>query len=112
MFGGQDAIARDKGELVEALPADGRAVLNADDPRVWAMRSRTSARVLAFSGSGGPAPDGPALWSSGITADRLGRPRLRLHRRSDDGRVDDADVALRLTGRHQVPNAVAAAAAA
>ena len=48
-FGGQAAIAQAKGELVDALPRDGVAVLNADDPLVWAMRSRTSARVLAFS---------------------------------------------------------------
>jgi UDP-N-acetylmuramoyl-tripeptide--D-alanyl-D-alanine ligase len=48
-FGGLDQVAQAKGELVEALPADGVAILNADDPRVLAMASRTQARVVTFS---------------------------------------------------------------
>src|SRR5690606_9129939 len=50
-FGGVEAIAQAKGELVEALPAadaGGVAVLNADDARVAAMAGRTKARVLTF----------------------------------------------------------------
>src|SRR5207245_2473980 len=47
-FGSVEAIAQAKGELVEALPADGVAVLNADDPLVDAMAARTSARVVTF----------------------------------------------------------------
>ena len=115
-FGGQQAIARAKGELVEALPATGHAVLNADDPLVWAMRERTSANVLVFSGSGSgsdsQALDGPAVWVSQVTADRLGRHAFVLHHRDGSGAVDAAEVGLRVTGRHQVPNAAAAAAAA
>ena len=42
-FGSLDAIGVAKGELVEALPANGLAVLNADDQRVSAMASRTDA---------------------------------------------------------------------
>lgn len=48
VFGGKEAIARAKGELVEALPADGTAVLNADDPLVSEMAGRTKARVTWF----------------------------------------------------------------
>ncbi len=51
VFGSRDAIAATKGELVEALPADGVAVLNADDPLVAAMASRTPARVVRFGES-------------------------------------------------------------
>lgn len=43
-----EVIAAEKAGLVEALPADGSAVLNADDPLVWAMREKTKARVIGF----------------------------------------------------------------
>jgi alanine racemase len=56
-FGDLDAVAREKGELVAALPADGLAVLNADDPRVVAMAQRCPAPVVwvgAADAAGGP----------------------------------------------------------
>jgi len=43
-----DGVARAKSELVVALDASGCAVLNADDDRVVAMRSLTSARVITY----------------------------------------------------------------
>ena len=46
--GSIEAIARAKSELPAALPADGLAVLNADDERVAAMRGVTRARVRTF----------------------------------------------------------------
>lgn len=49
--GGIEGVATAKAELVAALPAGGTAVLNADDPRVSAMRARTGARVLTFGSS-------------------------------------------------------------
>jgi UDP-N-acetylmuramoyl-tripeptide--D-alanyl-D-alanine ligase len=47
-LGSQDEIAREKGDLVAALPDDGVAVLCADDPRVMDQAPRTRARVLRF----------------------------------------------------------------
>ena len=47
-FKSMDAIAEEKADLVRALPADGVAVLNADDARVVAMATLTKARVVTF----------------------------------------------------------------
>ncbi|MFN3706267.1 MAG: UDP-N-acetylmuramoyl-tripeptide--D-alanyl-D-alanine ligase [Thermoflexales bacterium] len=48
-FGSLDETAREKRALVEALPADGLAILNRDDPRAWAMRDFTAAAVAPLS---------------------------------------------------------------
>ncbi|BCX05988.1 MAG: alanine racemase [Candidatus Roseilinea sp.] len=50
-FGALDETAREKRALVEVLPADGLAILNCDDPRVWAMRDFTRAQVVAVGAS-------------------------------------------------------------
>ena len=72
-FGGLDQVARAKGELVEALPADGAAILNADDPRVLAMAARTGARVVTFGVEAAPprcAPRTSGWTTSGGPASR------------------------------------------
>jgi UDP-N-acetylmuramoyl-tripeptide--D-alanyl-D-alanine ligase len=99
-FGSRAAIARAKGEIVEALPAEGTAVLNADDPLVAVMAGRTRARVVTF-GLGGDV-----TWRD-LRLDELGRPAFEL---GHDGHW--APVRLLEAGAHQVPNAVAAAAMA
>ncbi|MEU4529843.1 UDP-N-acetylmuramoyl-tripeptide--D-alanyl-D-alanine ligase [Micromonospora ureilytica] len=101
-FGSQEAIAQAKGELVEALPPDGLAVLNADDPRVDAMASRTRARVVRY----GEAPDADVR-AEDVTLDERGHASYTLV--TPEGR---APVRLRLAGRHQVWNTLAAAAVA
>jgi UDP-N-acetylmuramoyl-tripeptide--D-alanyl-D-alanine ligase len=100
VMGDLDAIARSKGELVEALPSKGTAVLNAEDPRVAAMAARTSAAVVRF-GAGGD------VVAEDVRLDDELRPTFRL--RTPAG---DADVRLGVAGRHQVDNALAAAGAA
>ncbi|MFZ9565205.1 MAG: UDP-N-acetylmuramoyl-tripeptide--D-alanyl-D-alanine ligase [Ilumatobacteraceae bacterium] len=52
LVGGLDGVAQAKGELIEALPPQGFAILNADDERVRAMASRSSAPVLLYGESG------------------------------------------------------------
>jgi len=102
-FGGLDQVARAKGELPEALPADGVAILNADDPRVLAMAARTQAQVVTF----GIEAAGAAVRAADIRLDELGRPSFTLL--TPEGSVP---VTLRLHGAHNVPNALAAAALA
>ncbi len=109
-FGGQAAIAKAKGELVEALPGHGWAVLNAQDPLVWPMRDRTEAQVLAFGVE--VEVEGAAVWASGLTSDTLGRYAFRLQAAGIGPAQAPVEVQLQGLGHHQVLNAVAAAAAA
>ena len=101
-FGGREQIAQAKGELVEALPEDGAAILNADDPLVRAMASRTKAKVLLFGESG----------EADVRAENVrlmdsGQPAFMLHTPSGA-----SEVTMRLYGEHHVSNALAAAAVA
>ncbi|EMF29476.1 MULTISPECIES: UDP-N-acetylmuramoyl-tripeptide--D-alanyl-D-alanine ligase [Streptomyces] len=104
-FGGREQIAQAKGELVESLPPaeeGGVAILNADDPYVRAMSSRTKAKVLLFGESG----------EADVSAENVrltdsGQPSFRLHTPSGA-----SDVTMRLYGEHHVSNALAAAAVA
>jgi UDP-N-acetylmuramoyl-tripeptide--D-alanyl-D-alanine ligase len=104
-FGGRAQIAQAKGELVESLPPaeeGGVAVLNADDPYVKAMASRTKARVLLFGES-----DEADVRAENVTLTAAGQPSFRLHTPSGC-----SDVTMRLYGEHHVSNALAAAAVA
>jgi UDP-N-acetylmuramoyl-tripeptide--D-alanyl-D-alanine ligase len=102
VFGSREAIAQAKGELVEALPSDGLAVLNADDPLVAAMADRTAARIRTFGTS--PAAE---IRAADITMDAYGRASFTLVTPTGQ-----SPVALRLSGGHHVSNALAAAAVA
>ena len=101
-LGGLDGVARAKGELVEALPAGGTAILNADDDRVLAMRDRTSASVLTY-GHG----TGADVRIEDLVLDELARARATL--RTPWGAVE---VALGVPGAHMAANAAAALAVA
>ncbi|GGJ85537.1 UDP-N-acetylmuramoyl-tripeptide--D-alanyl-D-alanine ligase [Pilimelia anulata] len=101
-FGSVDATAAAKGELVAALPADGLAVLNADDPRVRAMAARTAAQVQLV----GTAADAD-IAARDVTLDDRGRAAFTLV--TPEG---SAPVRLGVAGAHQVGNVLAAAAVA
>jgi Alr-MurF fusion protein len=111
-FGSLDAIAREKGDLVAALPAGGLAVLNADDPRVSAMRERTPARVMTF-GVGDAGHRGPAHTAGrqhpDVRASEIVVTREGLHFTVDTP-AGRCKVHTPLLGRHQVYAALAAIA--
>jgi UDP-N-acetylmuramoyl-tripeptide--D-alanyl-D-alanine ligase len=101
-FGSLERIAAAKGELPAALPADGVAILNADDHRVAAMAARTSARVVMFGRSAAAN-----VRAQQVRTDELSRPSFRLVTAAGS-----APVQLQLYGEHHVHNALAAAAIA
>jgi UDP-N-acetylmuramoyl-tripeptide--D-alanyl-D-alanine ligase len=101
-FGSVEAIAAAKGELAEAVAADGLVVLNADDPAVRAMATRTRARVTLV----GEADDA-AVRAVDVSVDARGRASYTLVVRNGRARVT-----LAVPGRHQVGNSLAAAAVA
>jgi UDP-N-acetylmuramoyl-tripeptide--D-alanyl-D-alanine ligase len=100
--GSLDAIARAKSELPAALPPDGLAVLNADDPRVAAMRGVTRAEVRTFGLSAGADVRAEEVASLGLdgTVFTLRTPWGTRRVRSGT------------PGRHLVPHALAAVAVA
>ncbi|WOC12017.1 UDP-N-acetylmuramoyl-tripeptide--D-alanyl-D-alanine ligase [Gordonia sp. MP11Mi] len=101
MFGTLADVAQAKGELVESLPTDGIAVLNADAPIVRGMTPRTQARVLTY----GVADDADVRATDIVLDDQL-RASFTLHSPWGSTVID-----LQARGEHQVPNALAAAAA-
>ncbi|MGS2723632.1 UDP-N-acetylmuramoyl-tripeptide--D-alanyl-D-alanine ligase [Porticoccus sp. GXU_MW_L64] len=103
-FGSVDAIADAKGEIYSGLPADGTAVLNLDEAYVDRWRSLIGERnCLTFSVANREAD----VFASDVSADELGFCRFVLH-----GPEGEAEVKLKISGRHNVANALAAAAVA
>ncbi|RSS79760.1 UDP-N-acetylmuramoyl-tripeptide--D-alanyl-D-alanine ligase [Streptomyces sp. WAC06614] len=100
-FGGAEAIRTGKGELVEALPLGGLAVLNADDRAVLSMRCRTAAPTLTY-GTGHAD-----MRATDVRTDRCGRAVFTLRHRGQE-----AAVRMQLHGAHHAVNAAAAAAVA
>ncbi|RAX46673.1 UDP-N-acetylmuramoyl-tripeptide--D-alanyl-D-alanine ligase [Arthrobacter sp. AQ5-06] len=105
-FGGVENIAQAKGELLEALAGGGTAVLNLDDDRVAAMRSRTGATVLGFSAEGRADATVRAVNPDTNTE---GNPEFELVL---PGGETGLHVSSRLIGAHHTGNLLAAAAAA
>ena len=100
--GSQEAIARGKAELVQALPPapEGVAILNFDDPWVRKMEEKTKARVFFY----GLSPESD-LWADRVEGLGLEGIRFRMHYRGET-----LHVKIPLIGRHSVHTALRAAA--
>jgi UDP-N-acetylmuramoyl-tripeptide--D-alanyl-D-alanine ligase len=94
------AIVNGKAELVEALPADGTAILNFDDARVRAMASRTKAKIFTY----GLSPEAD-LWSDNIEGLGLEGVSFDMHYAGETLHVH-----LPLLGQHSVHTAMRASA--
>lgn len=119
-LGAIERIAQAKAELVTALPADGVAVLNADDPLVDAMASQAQAQ-RAFGLSSQARIDARIfryglfadcdLWADEIMSEGLDGIRFRFHYRGRFAGQGESSVHVRvpLLGRHSVHTALRAA---
>lgn len=107
-FGSVEVIAKAKSELVAALPPGGWAVLNADDPRVSAMAELAPGPVATFAVGAEPTFGSIRVWASDVVADDRQRASFILH--AAGAVTGSAPVRLQVSGWHQVPNALAAAA--
>jgi UDP-N-acetylmuramoyl-tripeptide--D-alanyl-D-alanine ligase len=99
-LGSIENIAAAKAELIEGLKPSGIAVLNADDELVMRMRQKHTGRIITFG------IDHPAdVTASQIVSPTLGSIGFRL--RTPRG---EAQASLPMSGRHNLMNALAAAA--
>jgi UDP-N-acetylmuramoyl-tripeptide--D-alanyl-D-alanine ligase len=94
-------IARAKYELVESLPPDGYAILNADDERVAAFARGLGERALLYGTDPGAYVRAEQICDEGLDGTRFVLSVEELRR----------DVHLHLIGRHNVLNALAAISA-
>ncbi|HZM72958.1 MAG TPA: UDP-N-acetylmuramoyl-tripeptide--D-alanyl-D-alanine ligase [Candidatus Polarisedimenticolia bacterium] len=103
-IGSLDAIEDAKAELVEALPRDGVAVLNADDERVVGMAARTAARPLTYGFAEDADVRADEVRSAGFDGMRF------VLQATVAGRAVRQPVAIPGLGRLSIHNALAGAA--
>ncbi|HEX8162984.1 MAG TPA: UDP-N-acetylmuramoyl-tripeptide--D-alanyl-D-alanine ligase [Pyrinomonadaceae bacterium] len=101
-FASVEEIAEGKGQMVEGVKPGGVAILNADDARVAAMRAKHAGRVVTFG-----VEQAADVTAADIESKRLGLTRFRLVTP-----LGEAVAELPLPGRHNLMNALAAAAVA
>jgi UDP-N-acetylmuramoyl-tripeptide--D-alanyl-D-alanine ligase len=99
-LGSIENIAAAKAELIEGLKPEGVAILNADDDLVMKMREKHSGRVLTFG-----IENDADVSATHIDTSSLGQISFRLRTP-----LGEAQASLQMSGRHNLSNALAAAA--
>jgi UDP-N-acetylmuramoyl-tripeptide--D-alanyl-D-alanine ligase len=104
-FGSLDAIEATKGELLDALPKDGVAVVNGDDPRCRRLATKKALRggIVKLFGLDNSLGD-LALWATDVASGPDG-----LSFRMVDGQGHEVRVQTALLGRHNISNLLGAA---
>jgi UDP-N-acetylmuramoyl-tripeptide--D-alanyl-D-alanine ligase len=104
--GSQEEIARGKSELVQALPENGYAILNYDDPLVRKMADETRAHVFFYG-----MDTTVDLWADNVEGLGLEGIRFLLHYQQEKNRPAEVlQLRVPLIGRHSVQTALRAAA--
>lgn len=116
-FGSVDNIALTKGEIVEALPAGGIAVLNADDIRVAEMAQRVPAQAstIWFSAAYAPPQREHLVFAADAGTTENENPQFKLQYfgpEANDADQTGYEVTAQLIGEHHTTNLLAAATAA
>jgi UDP-N-acetylmuramoyl-tripeptide--D-alanyl-D-alanine ligase len=99
-LGSIENVAKAKAEIVEGMKPDGKAILNADDERVAAMRSLVKGKTITYG-----IDNDADVWAENVRFERFGETRFTL---AVNGQA--AEVRFPLNGKHNISNALAAAA--
>ncbi len=99
-LGSIENVARAKAELVEGMKEGGTAILNADDKRVLAMRELSKGKIITYA-----IESEADIKADNIEMKRFGETHFDL--KTPGG---EAKVSMRLSGRHNILNALAASA--
>lgn len=99
-LGSIENVAKAKAELVEGMKVGGTAVLNADDPRVAAMHWLSKGRTITYG-----IENEADIRAENIEFERFGETKFTLSYADAT-----AEVAFPLNGKHNILNALAAAA--